>query len=92
MPHCSSLLAVSARESDWKDLRTQNLYAPTDLFAGERDSGGTAYPKDSGPVYGIVHAAGPGPNDCTDINNPRMYFSWINKVEDSLDVEVMFAP
>ena len=92
MPRCSSLLAVSVRESERKDQQDESLYAPTDLFAGERDSGGAVCFKDSGPVYGIVHAAGPGPNDCTDINNPRMYFSWINKVEDSLDVEVMLAP
>jgi hypothetical protein len=30
--------------------------------------------------------------DCTDINNPRMYFSWINRVEDRLNVDVMLAP
>jgi hypothetical protein len=92
MPRCSSLLAVSVRESDWKDPRTQNLYAPTDLFAGERDSGGAVYSKDTGRAYGIVHAVGPGPNNCTDINNPRMYFSWINRVEDRLNVDVMLAP
>ena len=89
---CGRLLQVYVREGDWKDPSTQNLYAATDLFACRGDSGGSVYSKDTGRAYGIVHAVGPGPNDCTDFNNPRMYFSWIDRVESRLNVDVMLAP
>jgi hypothetical protein len=91
-PTCGRVTEIFVHDGDWKDS-ARDLYGAAEMLACKGDSGGAVYSRDTQRAYGIVEGGElPVGGSCTAATNPVTYFSWINKVEDSLDVEVMFAP